>query len=90
MRNGEIACYKQFLLFSQCFPQLYTVSFVHQNAVLCKNGLLNYEQCTRNSIARDTPKMKNGKETKASRMLGMENIVMKKASACNKHYILFL
>ena len=23
MRKGEIACYKQFLLFSQCFPQLY-------------------------------------------------------------------
>ena len=22
-RKGEIACYKQFLLFSQCFPQLY-------------------------------------------------------------------
>ena len=26
MRNGEIACYKQFLLFSQCFPQLYIFS----------------------------------------------------------------
>ena len=22
VRKGEIACYKQFLLFSQCFPQL--------------------------------------------------------------------
>ena len=22
-RKGEIACYKQFLLFWQCFPQLY-------------------------------------------------------------------
>ena len=26
MRKGEIACYKQFLLFSQCFPQLYIFS----------------------------------------------------------------
>ena len=25
-RKGEIACYKQFLLFSQCFPQLYIFS----------------------------------------------------------------
>ena len=23
VRKGESACYKQFLLFSQCFPQLY-------------------------------------------------------------------
>ena len=23
VRKGEIACHKQFLLFSQCFPQLY-------------------------------------------------------------------
>ena len=23
VRKGEIPCYKQFLLFSQCFPQLY-------------------------------------------------------------------
>ena len=26
VRKGEIACYKQFLLFSQCFPQLYIYS----------------------------------------------------------------
>ena len=26
MRKGEIACYKQFLLFLQCFPQLYIFS----------------------------------------------------------------
>ena len=40
VRKGEIACYKQFLLFSPCFPQLYTaVSLVRQNAVLCGNGL---------------------------------------------------
>ena len=25
-RKGEIACYKQFLLFSQCFAQLYVFS----------------------------------------------------------------
>ena len=25
-RNGEIACSKQFLLFSQCFPQVYIFS----------------------------------------------------------------
>ena len=29
---------KQFLLFSQCFPQLY-ISLVHQNAALCGKGL---------------------------------------------------
>ena len=26
VRKGEVACYKQFLLFSQCFPQLYVFS----------------------------------------------------------------
>ena len=26
VRKGEITCYKQFLLFSQCFPQLYILS----------------------------------------------------------------
>ena len=26
VRKGEIACYKQFLLFSRCFPQLYLIS----------------------------------------------------------------
>ena len=26
VRKGEIACHKQFLLFSQCFPQLYSFS----------------------------------------------------------------
>ena len=36
VRKGEIACCKQFLLFSQCFPQLYIL--VRQNAVLCGNG----------------------------------------------------
>ena len=33
VRKGEIACYKQFLLFSQCFPKLYLF------AALCGNGL---------------------------------------------------
>ena len=39
MRKGEIACYKQFLLFSPCFPQLYI--FRASNAALCSNGLIN-------------------------------------------------
>ena len=39
MRKGEIACIKQFLLFSQCFPQLYNLSLVRQSAALCGNGL---------------------------------------------------
>ena len=26
VRKGEIACYKQFLLFSQCFPQLFILN----------------------------------------------------------------
>ena len=39
MRKREIDCYKQFLLFSQCFPQLYIVC---QNAALCGNGLIDH------------------------------------------------
>ena len=39
-RKREIACYKQFLLFSQCFPQLYIFSASKcQNDALCGNGL---------------------------------------------------
>ena len=34
----EIACYKQFLLFSQCFPQLYIL--VRQNVELCGNKFI--------------------------------------------------
>ena len=37
MRKREIACYKQFLVFSQCFSQLYIFS-----AALCGNGLNFY------------------------------------------------
>ena len=37
VRKGEIACYKQFLRSSQCFPQLCIFSAL--NAVLCGNGL---------------------------------------------------
>ena len=37
MRKGKIACFKQFLLFSQCFPQLYV--FSASNAALFSNGL---------------------------------------------------
>ena len=39
VRKGEIACYKQFLLFSQCFPPLY-ISLVCQNVALCGNWLM--------------------------------------------------
>ena len=39
MRKGEIACYKQFLLFSNCFPQLYIFS-----ASKCGNGLTLQKQ----------------------------------------------
>ena len=41
VRKGEIACYKQFLLFSQCFPQLY---ILHQNAAVCPNGLTGAQE----------------------------------------------
>ena len=37
VRKGEIACYKQFLLFSQCFPQLCILTV--SNAALCGDGL---------------------------------------------------
>ena len=36
MRKEEIACNKQFLLFSQCFPKLYIFS---ASAALCGNGI---------------------------------------------------
>ena len=45
VRKGEIACYKQFLLFSQCFLQLYILSV--SNAALCGGGLReNFGQTT--------------------------------------------
>ena len=37
VRKGEIAYYNQFLLFSQCFPELYI--FSASNAASCGNGL---------------------------------------------------
>ena len=37
MRQGEIACYKQFLLFSVFSTNI--ISLVCQNVVLCGNGL---------------------------------------------------
>ena len=41
VRKGEIACYKQFLFFSQCFPSY--ISLVRQNAVLCGNGFTLFQ-----------------------------------------------
>ena len=43
MRKGEIACYKQFLLFSQFFLHLY-IFLVCQNAALCGNGLNDLQE----------------------------------------------
>ena len=43
-RKGKIACYKQFLLFSQSFSQLYNISIVGQNTALCGNGLRSIGQ----------------------------------------------
>ena len=34
VRKGEIACYKQFLLFSQCFPQLYIFLKMRHSVVM--------------------------------------------------------
>ena len=45
VRKEEIVCYKQFLHFSQSFPELY-ISLVRQNVVLCGNGLT----CENNTI----------------------------------------
>ena len=39
VRQGEIACHKQFLLFSQGFPTTIIYIFVRQNAALCVSGL---------------------------------------------------
>ena len=38
--KGEIACYKQFLLFPQCFQKLL---LMHQNEYLWSKGLINLE-----------------------------------------------
>ena len=43
VRKGEIAWNKQFLLFSQWFPQLYTYSA--PNAALYGNGLESESKC---------------------------------------------
>ena len=45
VRKGEIACYKQFHLFSQCFPQQY-IYLVDQNAALCGNWLKAFSHFT--------------------------------------------
>ena len=37
VRKGDIACNKQFLLFSQCFLHSY-IPIVRQNVALCGNG----------------------------------------------------
>ena len=52
VRTGEIACYKQFLLFSQCFPQL-CIILVLQNAVLCGNELTLSHLDTSSQIYKD-------------------------------------
>ena len=44
VRKGEIACHKQFLLFSQHFSQQYIFSVL--NAALCGNGLTLYHTIT--------------------------------------------
>ena len=45
VRKGEIACYKQFLLFSLCFPQLYIFSVSKFG-----NGLTNLRKKTLEKI----------------------------------------
>ena len=40
MTKGKIACCKQFVLFSQCFPQLYFFNASKCN-IVC-NGLINF------------------------------------------------
>ena len=42
MRKGEIACYKQFLLFSQCFPHLYIYSV--SKCWFCGYGFIHMQQ----------------------------------------------
>ena len=39
LKKGEIACHKQFLLFLQCFPQLYIFSMSKCGIVLSNNQL---------------------------------------------------
>ena len=46
VRRGEIACYRQFLLFSQFLFHTY-LSLVSQNVAMCGNGL-KLDECTSN------------------------------------------
>ena len=48
VRKGEIARNKQFLLFSQCFPQLY-IYVVRQNAAKCGDGLKHLGETGKNA-----------------------------------------
>ena len=41
VKKGEIACYKQFLFFSQCFLQLHV--FIASKCGLCDNGVTLYK-----------------------------------------------
>ena len=73
VRKGEVACYKQFLLFRQCFPQLYTVSLVCQNVALCGNGFTLYQSHALMTLT-NRP---------------YENIVGTGENAGNQHFLLF-
>ena len=58
VRKGEIAYYKQFLLFSHYVFQSY-ISLVHQNAALCGNGLSTKQQQNQSKNAKRTTKFFN-------------------------------
>ena len=49
--KGEIACYKQFPLSHNVFHSY--ISLVHQNAILCGNGLIN-SRCIGYMLAADS------------------------------------
>ena len=51
VRKREIACYKQFLLFSQCFLQLYI--FSASKCTIVGNGLNKYHKVDRGLFQRE-------------------------------------
>ena len=45
MRKGEIACDKQFLLFSQCFPHYVTLIFHLKCTLYCSLQFVSISNC---------------------------------------------
>ena len=88
MRKGEIACNKQFVLFSQYFLPLwylFSISNALQN-VIC--NLFQFEPVS-NFVERFNPLPQNTAFQRTYDIFNVENIVRKGEIACNKQFVLF-